>query len=300
MSGRKLWNLVACAGNHWIDDDASTLGAALAFYCAFSLAPLLVLLLALAGKIVGAEAAYSYVGNQLADLFGSATADVLIEATRHAQNGKGAVAAVVSGITLLIGATTVFSALKGALDLIWEAKAIAPTGLRGFLRSRLLSFGFILAMGFLLLVSLTLSTALSALRTVFMDRFTGWVVLAGALDLVLTTALSATLFALAYRYMPSKRIAWQPVIVGALVTAVLFQLGRWGIGLYLGKTTQASAFGAAASFVALLLWLYYSAQIFLFGAEFTACLAGLRSKPPSSSTSDSSTPTLPTQDRPIR
>jgi membrane protein len=278
MQGKRLWELTICAVKNWFDDNASALGAALAFYCAFSLAPLLVLLLTLASHIVGPEVAYSYVGNQLSSLFGAATADVLIDATRHAESGDGVVAAVISVVTLLIGATTVFAALENALDFIWGSKARAVTGLKGFIRSRLLSFGFILAMGFLLLISLTLSTALAALHKGLMDRFSGWMMAASVIDMVLTTLLSATLFAFAYRYMPATRLAWRTVAVGALVTALLFQFGRWAIGLYLGNSTQPSAFGAAASFVALLLWLYYSAQIFLFGAEFTACFAGLRTR----------------------
>jgi membrane protein len=278
MQIKRLWELTVCAVKNWFDDNASALGAALAFYCAFSLAPLLVLLITLASHIVGPEVAYSYVGNQLTSLFGGATADVLIEATRHAESGDGVIAAVISGVTLLIGATTVFAALESALDLIWGSQAKAITGLKGFIHSRLLSFGFILAIGFLLLVSLTLSTALAALHTSLMARFQGWVIAASVIDLALTTLLSATLFAFAYRYMPATRLAWRTVALGALVTALLFQLGRWAIGLYLSNSTQPSAFGAAASFVALLLWLYYSAQIFLFGAEFTACLAGLRTR----------------------
>jgi membrane protein len=140
----------------------------------------------------------------------------------------------------------------------------------------LLSFGVILAVGFLLLVSLTLSTALTALRSAIAERFASLVIIAGVLDLTLSTALVTGLIALIYRFMPVKRLPWRPVLWGALVTAILFYIGRWLISLYLGRSTQPSAFGAAASFAALLLWLYYSAQIFLFGAEFTACLGGLR------------------------
>jgi membrane protein len=273
-----MWDLVACATRNWLNDRAATLGAALAFYCAFSIAPLLVLLVTLAGWIVGPNLAYSYLAQQLTSLFGTTTAAVLIEAARNAQSGDGTIAAIISGVTLLVGASTVFSALESALEVIWGAQALVPAGIRGFIRSRLLSLGFILAIGFLLLVSLTLSTALSALQERLMHRSAEWIVIAEALDLGLSTLLSAVLFAMAYRYMPSKRVAWRLVASGAIVTSLLFQLGRWAIGWYLGQSTQPSAFGAAASFVALLLWLYYSAQIFLFGAEFTACMANLRSQ----------------------
>jgi membrane protein len=278
MGSKRLWELIACAARNWISDRASNLGAALAFYCAFSIAPLLVLLVTLAGWIVGVNVAYSYLAEQMTSLFGPATSAVLIEAARAAQSGDGKIAAIISGVTLLVGASTVFSALESALEIIWGSQALAPTGFRGFIRTRLLSLGFILAIGFLLLVSLTLSTALSALQKSFMTQSTEWIVFAEILDLVLSTALSAVLFAMAYRYMPARRVAWKLVVSGAIVTSLLFQLGRWAIGLYLGQSTQPSAFGAAASFVALLLWLYYSAQIFLFGAELTACLANLRMK----------------------
>lgn len=261
-----------------MSDDAGTIGAALAFYCAFSLAPLLIIVVTIAGWVTGAEVAYGQLSNQLTSLFGKSTADVLLEAMKSSQDSEGLFATVVSVVSLIIGATTVFAALESALEQIWGSRSLAPTGIKGWIRSRLLSFGVILAVGFLLLVSLTLSTALAGLRTVIAERFTGLVVIAGALDLVVSTALVTGLIALIYRYMPARRLPWRPVLWGALVTAILFYIGRWVISLYLGRSTQPSAFGAAASFAALLLWLYYSAQIFLFGAEFTACLGGLREK----------------------
>jgi membrane protein len=260
----------------WSADQAATIGAALAFYCAFSIAPLLVILLKTAGWLVGVEAAYGHLSSQLTALFGKSTADVLLEAMRSSQGADGLVATVVSAVTLLLGATTVFNALEAALEQIWGARALVPKGVRGWIRTRILSFGLILAVGFLLLVSLSLSTALAALREAIGRHFTGLVVLTGVLDFAISTALIAGLIALIYRYMPARRLAWRPILWGALVTALLFHLGRWGIAWYLGRSTQPSAFGAAASFAALLLWLYYSAQIFLLGAEFTACFGGVR------------------------
>jgi membrane protein len=268
--------LIKCAVSHWSSDQAATIGAALAFYCAFSIAPLLVILLATAGWIVGAEAAYGHLSAQLTALFGKPTASILLEAMRSSQTADGKVATVVSIGTLLLGATTVFAALESALEQIWGARELVPKGFRGWVRARILSFGLILAVGFLLLVSLSLSTALAALREAIGRRFTEWVVVAGALDFVISTALVTGLIALIYRYMPARRLEWRPILWGALVTALLFHLGRWGIAWYLGRSTQPSAFGAAASFAAMLLWLYYSAQIFLLGAEFTACIGGVR------------------------
>jgi membrane protein len=269
---------IKCAVSHWSADQAATIGAALAFYCAFSIAPLLVILLTIAGWIVGAEAAYGHITVQLTALFGKSTAEILLQAVRSSQTADGTIATIVSAVTLLLGATTVFNALEAALEQIWGARELVPQGVRGWIRTRVLSFGLILAVGFLLLVSLVLSTALSAVRTAIARRFTEFVVLAGVLDFVISVGLVTGLIALIYRYMPARRMAWRPILWGALVTAVLFHLGRWGIAWYLGRSTQPSAFGAAASFAAMLLWLYYSAQIFLLGAEFTACFGGVRGK----------------------
>jgi membrane protein len=277
---RTPWPLVKCAVSHWAADQAATIGAALAFYCAFSIAPLLVILLATAGWIVGAEAAYGHLSTQLTALFGRSTAEILLQAMRSSQTPDGTIATIVSIGTLLLGATTVFAALEAALEQIWGARELAPKGFRGWIRARVLSFGLILAVGFLLLVSLSLSTALAALRAAIGRRFTELVVVAGALDFVISTALVTGLIALIYRYLPARRLEWRPILWGALVTALLFHLGRWGIAWYLGRSTQPSAFGAAASFAAMLLWLYYSAQIFLLGAEFTACIGGVRDAQP--------------------
>jgi membrane protein len=275
MPHRSPWALLKCAMRHWSEDQAATMGAALAFYCAFSLAPLLVILVTVASWVIGQEMAYGHLGEQLAALFGKSTAAVLLEAMRSSQQTEGIIATVLSIFSLLVGATTVFAALEAALEQIWGAKALVPGGAWGWVRSRVLSFGLILAFGVLLLVSLTVTTAITALRAVMAERVAQFVVLVAVLDFVATTGLVTGMIALVYRYMPAKRLPWRSVLWGALVTALLFHAGRWAIGLYLGRSTQPSAFGAAASFVALLLWLYYSAQILLLGAEFTACLGGL-------------------------
>jgi membrane protein len=276
----KTWNLLKCAVRQWMGDRAATIGAALAFYCAFSLAPLLIVLVTVTGWIVGTQVAEAQLAEQLRALFGPATADVLVAAMESAGSRNGTVAASVSVVTLLFGATTVFAALQDALQRIWGRRAAAPRGVYGFLRARVLSFGFILALGFLLLVSLSVSVVLTSLRGVIAREYSELVGLTAVLDFLVTLGLVTGLIALIYRYLPTRRLDWKPILQGALVTALLFQLGRWAIGLYLARSTQATAFGAAASFVALLLWLYYTAQIFLFGAEFTACLGGLRKPDP--------------------
>lgn len=273
---RRPWPLLKSTVMYWVEDQSSTIGAALAFYCAFSLAPLLIILVTIAGWVVGEQVAVGQLSSQLTALFGAATAKVLLHAMQSSQTAQGTMATIVSVLSLLAGATTVFAALESALEQIWGAKAFVPPGWRGWVRTRLLSFGVILAVGFLLLVSLTLSTAISALGKALAPRFQEWVVLAAVVDFAISIGLISGLIALIYRYMPARRLAWKPVIIGALATALLFHLGRWLIALYLGRSTQPSAFGAAASFAALLLWLYYSAQIFLLGAEFTACIGGLR------------------------
>jgi membrane protein len=277
---RSLRNILKGTTDNWLDDQASSISAALAFYCAFSLAPLLIIIVSIAGWIVGNELAYSYVGSQLTLLFGKPSADLILSAMRGAQSTDGIWATVLSVVMLLIGASTVFAALESALQQVWGGRNAMPRGWRSFVRARLISFGFILAIGFLLLVSLTLTTALAALRGYVLRHFEGLVGVLASMDFLLSIVLGTALVALMYRYLPARRLAWRHVLIGALVTALLFHLGRWGIGLYLGRATQPTAFGAAASFAALLLWLYYSAQIFLFGAEFTACLGQSRTPKP--------------------
>ena len=277
---RSLWTILKGTTENWLEDQASSISAALAFYCAFSLAPLLIITVTIAGWIVGSELAYSYLDSQLTLLFGVQSAGLILQAMHGAQSQQGVWATLLSVVMLVVGASTVFAALESALQQIWGGRDARPRGWRSFVRARLVSFGFILAVGFLLLVSLTLTTALGALRGHALRHFEGMVGLFAALDFLLSIVLGTGLVALMYRYLPARRLPWRQVLVGALVTAFLFHVGRWAIGLYLGHATQPTAFGAAASFAALLLWLYYSAQIFLFGAEFTAFLGQSRSKPP--------------------
>ena len=273
---KRFAQLIRSAARYWSSDNASTTGAALAFFCAFSLAPLLIILLTIAGWIVGANAAYTDLGAELTALFGRSTAEILLEAMRSSQHAQGLVSSIVSIVSLLIGATTVLAALENALEHIWKSDSLVPPGFRGWARTRFLSLGFILTLGFLLLVSLTVTTALSNVRTHIASSHATLVGVIATLDFLFSLILVAGLFSLIYRYMPARRLPWRIVMAGGLLTAVFFDVGRWGIGLYLAHSTQPTAFGAASSFAALLLWLYYTAQIFLFGAEFTACLGGLR------------------------
>lgn len=271
----KIVKLLLCAGRHWAEDQASTTGAALAYYCAFSIAPLLVILLTLAGWIIGQESAFGELRLQLTSLFGPATAKILLDAVKSSQQARGLVSTIASVVSLLIGATTVLSALQSVLNHIWDSGKLAPSGVWGWIQSRFLSLGFILALGFLLLVSLTVSTGLAHVQERIAGEHTALLSVVGIFDFLLSLAIVGSLFGLIFRYMPARRLSWRISAGGGILTAVLFEAGRWGIGLYLAHSTEPSAFGAAASFAALLLWLYYTAQIFLFGAEFTACLGGV-------------------------
>jgi len=270
------WSVVKESFSNWLDDQASSISAALAFYCAFSMAPLLLIVVTVIGWLIGSDAADAQIGAQMRALFGPASAGLILEAMHSARQEEGIWATIVSIVTLIVGATTVFSALESALQQIWGTRDKVLRGWRGFLRTRVISFGFILAVGFLLLVSLTLTTALAGLRDWVGNRYEGLVAILGVVELILSTALGTGLIALMYRYLPATRLGWRHVLLGALVTTLLFQVGRWAIGLYLGRSTEPTSFGAAASFAALLLWLYYSAQVFLLGAEFTAVIGGTR------------------------
>ncbi|HSS71615.1 MAG TPA: YihY/virulence factor BrkB family protein [Casimicrobiaceae bacterium] len=266
---REYLSIFKQAGNAWVDDRAPTMGAALAFYSAFSLAPLLVIVIALAGTIYGVDAARGAVVGQFGALLGPVGADALEKLLIAAAVERGGLAAtVISFVVLFIGATTVLVELEDDLDQIWRAPPREGSGFVALLRARVLSFGLILGIGFLLVVSLLLGSALAAVAQYWRFSVTdaGLIFL---IDLVVTIAAFTVLFAMLYKWLPHVRIAWRDVWAGAFLTAVLFNVGRLAIGLYLGNGAINSTYAAAGSFVVLLLWLYYSAQIFLFGAEFT-------------------------------
>ena len=267
----KWWALVKSAGNAWIEDYAPSMGAALSYYTLFSLAPTLLIVISVAGLVFGEEAARGEIFSQLRGLMGVDAAKAIEDVLTSVSKPTQGVAATVTGLVLLlIGATTVFGELQDALDRIWRAPVRDKTrGLWGLLRERLLSFGMILGIGFLLIVSLVLSAAIAALGKWWSGAFGGWEVLAQIVNLVVGYAFTTVGFALIYKLMPRVKVRWHDVWLGAAVTALLFTIGRFLIGLYIGKSGVASGFGAAGSFVIILLWVYYSAQIFLLGAEFT-------------------------------
>jgi membrane protein len=267
----RLWQLVKLSVNNWIDDGASSMGAALAYYTVFSLAPLLLMVIAVAGLFFGQEIAQGALMQEFDALIGSNGAQAIQAILKSAQNWEGGVISmVVSAITLFIGATTVFAELQRDLDLIWKAeKKAVPGGVWGFVRTRLLSFGLILGVGFLLIVSLALSAGIAALSTVWGDWLKNLETLLQIVNFAVSFAVITALFALIYKVLPNARIGWGDVWMGATVTSLLFSLGKFAIGLYIGKSAISSSFGAAGAFVVLIAWIYYSAQIFLLGAEFT-------------------------------
>jgi membrane protein len=267
----RWWTLVKQSVTSWKDDYAPSMGAALSYYTVFSLGPILLIVIAVAGLVFGQDAARGALFEQIAGLMGAdgarAIEEMLASVNKPAQ---GIGATVLGGVLLLVGATTVFGELQDALDRIWRApQREATSGLWGLVRARLLSFGMVLGIGFLLMVSLVVSTAVAALGTWWGPLFGSWEVLAHVLTFAFGFAVTTVGFALIYKLMPRVKVQWHDVWVGAIVTAVLFSLGRFLIGLYIGKSSVASGFGAAGSLVVVFVWVYYSAQIFLLGAEFT-------------------------------
>jgi membrane protein len=272
-----MWRLIKEALSAWRVDFAPSMGAALSYYTLFSLAPLLIIVIAVAGLVFGQEAVQGEVFGQLQGLLGDEGAAGVQGLLKSASNPRSGMLATVIGVAFLIfGATSVFGELQSDLGRIWKVPPQQDSGLWSLLRARVLSFGMVLGVGFLLLVSLILSAALSALG----KWSQGWlreleVVMQGVTFLV-SFALITGLFAMIYRILPRVPIAWRDVWIGSAVTAPLFTIGKFAIGLYIGKSQVSAAYGTAGSLVVVLVWVYYAAQIFLLGAEFTFVYARTR------------------------
>jgi membrane protein len=266
-----IWPLIKLSVLSWRKDYASSMGGALAYYTLFSIAPVLIIVIAVAGFFLGPEAARGEIVTQLRGLLGddgAAAVQGLLESA--SQPEEGLVATITGFVLLLLGATTVFAELQSDLDRIWRAPAPqAISGVWALLRARLLSFSMVLVLAFLLLVSLVVSAALAALGNWWGGWFEGWAIVLEVLNFLVSFAITTGLFAMIYKLLPRADIAWRDVWIGAAVTALLFAIGKFLIGLYIGRSGIASGFGAAGSFVVLLVWVYYSTQIFLLGAEFT-------------------------------
>jgi membrane protein len=265
MNLRQGAQLALRAVRAWSADYAPSMGAALSYYALFSIAPLLLIVIGVAGYFFGEQAARGEIYGEIAALIGPEGAHAvegLVAAARRPESGI--LAMIVGTVLLVAGASTVFGELQNALDRIWRAPEQKTKGWWTLMRTRVASFGMILAIAFLLMVSLVMSAVISALGD--------WWGL-HIFDIVASFALMTVLFAMIYKILPRVRIAWGDVWIGAAVTSALFAVGKWAIGLYLGRSSVGSAFGAAGSLVVVMVWVYYSAQIFLLGAEFTRLYA---------------------------
>ena len=271
FSFSQWWTLLKRTGSAWSDDYAPSMGAALAYYSVFSLAPLLLIIISIAGLIFGEDAARGEIFGQLRGLMGDDAAKAMEGLLASVGEPKeGITATAIGAVVLLIGATSVFGELQDALDRIWRAPAREKSsGLWRLLRARVLSFGMILGIAFLLMVSLVLSAAVSALGKWWSEVFGGWELLAQLVNALVGAALTTGVFAMIYKLIPRVAVQWRDVWIGAVVTSLLFTIGQFLIGLYIGKSAVASGFGAAGSLIVIFVWVYYSAQIFLLGAEFT-------------------------------
>lgn len=277
MTPRILLDLSKAAFRNWRGDFAPSMGAALAYYTVFSIAPLLVITIAVAGLVFGQEFAQSAILDQARSLVGDNGTEAIEGMLAGAQRPKeGAIASILGVVALLIGATTVFGELETNLNRIWKAEQPKVSGAWRFARTRLLSFGLILAVGFLLIVSLIVTVMLATLGRYWAGWLGGMEAVLQVVNFVVPVAVITVLFAMIYKFLPNVAIRWRDVWIGALVTSLLFALGKFLIGLYIAKAGVGSTYGAAGALVALLVWVYYSAQIFLLGAEFTKVFAERR------------------------
>ncbi|RXZ33207.1 YihY/virulence factor BrkB family protein [Oxalobacteraceae bacterium CAVE-383] len=267
---RRLGRLLLRAGKSWVDHRAASKGAAVAFYTMFSMAPILVLVTAIAGAFFGPSAAQGEIVSQLSGLVGEVGAQAIQTALVSANNDRGGtIATVIATALLLVGATTVFSELKDSLDDIWQVPKPPAGGVLTLIRTRLLSFGLILVLGFLLLVSLVVNAMLAVLQSYWSGVWSNFLVVLTPLASLFSFLVIAGMFAAIFKMLPQAPLSWRDVVIGSLGTAALFTLGKYLIGVYLGNSGVTSTYGAAGSLAALLIWIYYSAQIFFFGAEFT-------------------------------
>lgn len=265
----------------WWSGQSLRTGAALAYYTIFSLAPLFVLVIAVAGLAYDQEAARRHLVAQLGGLMGSdgaAAVDALIERASRRED-RSAFATAIAFATILFGASGAFAQLQAALGEIWGARSAAPAGALGWLRRRLLSFGMVLLIGFLLLVSLVLAAGVAALDELASARWNGFQPALAVLNLALSLGLATLLFAAIYKVLPDVDLRWRHVWLGAAVTALLFEAGKWAIGVYLGNAAVGSMYGAAGSLVVVMVWVYYSSQILFLGAHFTRVWATRAAEP---------------------
>jgi len=272
MSWRSIWRLLKETVDEWQQDKVDRMAAALAYYTLFSIAPLLVIAVAVAGAVFGQEAARGEVVTQIQGLLGKAGAEVVQTALANTQNpqaGNGIVPTVISTLVLIFGASGVFVQLQDSLNAVWNVEVSSKAGVKAVVRKRIFSFAMVITIGFILMISLVVSAGLAAFSTFTNQLFPVLASVWRLLNLVISLGTFTFLFALIYKYIPDIKIAWRDVLVGAAFTSVLFSIGKELLGLYLGNGAFGSTYGAAGSLVTVLAWIYYSVQIMLFGAEFT-------------------------------
>jgi membrane protein len=271
---RQVGEMVKETASQWLDDKAPRLAASLAFYTLMSMAPLLILAVSVAGLMFGDEAARGQIAHQLAGVLGVKGALAVQAILANAKTPSSGVLGTVVGLALaLFGASGVFGELQGTLNTIWDVDSRPGRGVRGFVHDRFFSFTLVLGVAFLLLVSLVVSAGLAAMGAYLSHLLPGGAVVWQALNFLISLGVTTLLFAAIYKVVPDVTIRWHDVWAGSAATAVLFSLGKFAIGLYVGRSTVASPFGAAGSVVALVVWVYYSAQILFFGAELTQVYA---------------------------
>ena len=274
MHVRDIGSLIKSTVVEWIDDNAARVAASLAFYTLLSMAPLVVLSISMAGVVMGEDAVRGKLLNEVGAVIGPQAAGALNAIVTSAeQSQSGTLSSIISLIVLFVGASGVFGELQYALDTIWGVKPKPQRGVMGIIKERLFSFSLVIGVAFVLLVSLLVSAALSAVGKFMADTLPGGAVVWQMVNIAVSLGVITVLFALIYKVVPDVEIRWRDVWVGALVTAVLFNIGKYLLGFYLGRSTVASSYGAAGSVVALVVWVYYSAQIVFVGAEFTQVFA---------------------------
>ena len=270
LRAREIPALLWTAAKDWASDDVPRLGASLAYYTLFSIAPVLIIVIAIAGFVFGAEAVRGEIVGQIEGFMGKDGAKVVQDLVESASRpGRGVIGLIVGSATFLLAATGVFLELQYALNTIFRVKQKVGSNISGFVKARLRSFGIVLSIGFVLLVSLAVSATLAATSKYFDSTITGVTLLWLVVNIIVSFAVITVLFALIYRFLPDVKLLWRDVWIGSMLTAVLFTIGKQLLAMYLGRSSTTSSYGAAGSVIVLLLWVYYSAQIILFGAELT-------------------------------
>lgn len=281
ISPREIPGLVLTAAKGWSSDNVPRLGASLAYYTLFSIAPILIIAIAIAGFVFGADAVQGEIAIQLEGIIGKEGAVVVQDLVQNASRpGRSAIGLTVGTVTFILAATGVFLELQYALNTIFRVKAKVGGNISMFLKARLRSFGLVLSIGFVLLVSLGVSAVLSATSKWLGEGYTGASIVWQILNVAVSFGIISLLFAVIYRFLPDVKLSWRDVWLGSTVTAILFTIGKQALGVYLGRSSTTSSYGAAGSVILVLLWVYYSAQIILFGAELTRVLVERIQGPP--------------------